>query len=85
MGNGHNINISSARWIPKPSTLSIQSLVKLLDKNSKGKELIDENDRCWKEALVGEIFSKEEAELVCCIPISLTGLHDRRIWAYAKN
>lgn len=30
-------------------------------------------------------FSKEKAELICYIPISLTGLHDRRIWAYGKN
>lgn len=73
------------RWIPMPSTLSIRSLVRLLDKNSKVKELIDENNRSWKEDVVHEIFSKDEVELICYIPICLTSLQDRRIWAHTKN
>jgi hypothetical protein len=46
MGDGSNIEIWGDRWIQNPSPFKVQSLVRILDREAKVKELIDE-DMSW--------------------------------------
>ena len=48
IGDGKNVSILGDKWIPRPSTFTIQSLCKILSKESKVVELIDENPPQWK-------------------------------------
>jgi hypothetical protein len=81
MGDGRSIKIWEDWWIPSPSTYSIQSPVNILEPDAKVCSLIDEDTRWWNKALVGSIFSKEEVDIICSMPICPLQQHDRMVWA----
>jgi hypothetical protein len=85
VGDGTSIRVWKDKWINVPSTYSIQSPVRLLHGDSTVSELIDVDTRWWKIDLIHEIFSKEEAEIICGIPICPVRQSDRRVWAGTKN
>jgi hypothetical protein len=68
VGDGASVHIWHDRWIPKPSTYSIQSPIRCLDSEAKVSALIDTDTMWWNIPLIQEIFMKEEAELICSIP-----------------
>lgn len=57
----------------------IYSSVKVLNKEARVCELIDEETRQWKVSLVNEIFSMEEAEAIRNIPLNMTVAEDIKI------
>jgi hypothetical protein len=42
--------------------------------------LIDDDTKWWNKALVCSIFNKEEADIICCMPICPIQQHDRLVW-----
>lgn len=80
VGNGEKINIWGQKWLQTPSTFRVQSPISILDANAKVSELIDDDLKEWNEGLVKTIFSKDEAEHICGIPISTMGVEDKMIW-----
>jgi ribonuclease HI len=85
VGDGSSIHIWHDRWIPKPSTYTIQSPIRCLDNEATVKELIDADTLWWNIPLVQELFLKEEAELICSIPICPGRQRDRLVWVGTKN
>jgi hypothetical protein len=76
VGDGRSIKIWEDRWIPSPSTYSIQSPVYILEHDAKVCSLIDDDTKWWNKALVCSIFNKEEADIICCMPICPMQQHD---------
>ncbi|XP_042958198.1 uncharacterized protein LOC122293794 [Carya illinoinensis] len=53
--------------------------------DAKVDELIDGRRGVWKEELVKEVFTEDEAKIVCSLPISKSGLPDKQILGYTKD
>lgn len=70
MGNGKEIKIWGQKWLPTPTNFCVQSPVSILNADSRVSELIDEGKKEWKKVLISNIFRREEAEVICLIPIS---------------
>ena len=76
-----SIKIWEDRWIPSPSTYSIQSPVTILEHDAKVCSLIDDDTRWWNKPLIYSIFNNEEADIICSMPICPLQQHDRMVWA----
>ena len=52
IGNGESIHIWGDKWLPTPSTYSVQSPPTILDKGAKVRDLTNSNigwwKKCWK-------------------------------------
>jgi hypothetical protein len=83
--DGSSIKIWQDHWIPTPSTFKVQSPVRFLAHDAPVSALIDGDTRCWNFALIQNIFIKEEADLICSIPICPGRLCDILAWVGTKN
>jgi exonuclease III len=70
VGDGSKIRIWSDKWVPKVVGGYIQSPVSILDQNAKVSELLNRDTNWWDTGLIHEIFSAEEARLICEIAVS---------------
>ncbi|KAF5445530.1 hypothetical protein F2P56_034576 [Juglans regia] len=84
VGNGLNIKVWGDKWLPNKPSHRVQSPIKFLNAEAKVTELIG-NDGKWNREVVKATVNEEEAEVICNIPMSYSGLEDKRIWAYSKN
>ena len=66
-----SINIWKDCWILIPLTFKVQSPVRILNSDAKVSELIDRDLSWWNISLVHEIFTKEEANLICGIQFAM--------------
>jgi hypothetical protein len=85
IGEGSDIRIWGDRWIPNPTTYMIQSPRRVLGRQARVSELIDQDTRQWKGNLVSEIFLEEEAKVTKSLPISSITTKDKLIWRCTKN
>ncbi|XP_042974665.1 uncharacterized protein LOC122306301 [Carya illinoinensis] len=79
VGNGRQINIWGDKWIPKLSTMRVQTPRTLLEADAKVSEFIKEGSKTWKEEMIKGILNEEEVALVCSLPMSTSGLPDKLI------
>jgi hypothetical protein len=63
----------------------LQSLVQVLDRDSKVCELLDTYTNWWNMPLIHEIFSIEEADLIGKLAVSPRAGMDRLVWSCTKN
>ena len=49
------------------------------------RSIIDEDSKEWKRALVCQSFLPQDVDAILSIPLSVTGVRDRAIWAENKN
>lgn len=61
------------------------SNVNVLDKTAKVACLVVSESKTWNRPLIAQIFSHEEAETICNIPLSLLGAIDKISWWPAYN
>jgi ribonuclease HI len=80
IGDGSLVHIWGDKWLPSPSTYSIQSPPKSIAPDAMVSELIDQDLGAWKLSLLKELFSNEEVSAILSIPISHTKQPDRQIW-----
>jgi hypothetical protein len=85
VGNGDSIKILGDRWIPSPSTYTIQTPPRILDRNQRVSSLIDVDTKWWNVPLIRELFCDEDAALICNIPISPTRQQDAMVWLGTSN
>jgi hypothetical protein len=64
VGNGENIKIWGDKWLPSPTSHTIQSPVHFLNSEAKVGELIDQDTNWWNISLIKERFMEEEAEMI---------------------
>lgn len=80
IGNGQCAKIWGSKWLPTPTTFSVQSPCSQLAIDDKVAALIDPNQRGWNVPLIQSIFEKEEAETICNIPLSRYDHPDKLVW-----
>jgi hypothetical protein len=85
IGDGKSIKIWQDRWLPTPISYSVQSPPRLVPDDSTVAMLIDSEMCGWKEDLITEIFSPEEARVVASIPLCPTLPPDRLVWRVTKS
>ncbi|XP_042953522.1 uncharacterized protein LOC122290063 [Carya illinoinensis] len=85
VGDGRSIKIWKDKWVPRAITFKIQSSISILHAEAKVEQLISVEKKEWNVELVKEVMNEEEAEIISKLPISLSGLPDKQIWAYSKN
>ena len=85
VGDGKLSSIWDDRWNPSPLTYAIQAPCQLLDREAKVCSFIDADTNWWNIPLLNELFSSEEAILICNIPICPQRQHDCLVWLGAKN
>jgi hypothetical protein len=85
IGDGASINIWTDRWIhthfgsttwsKKPADSPFQMV----------NELIDTQNRCWKEDIIHQTFYPHEAKQICSIPITCSDQEDFLSWQGTKD
>jgi hypothetical protein len=85
VGDGKSIRIWQDRWLPSPTTYAVQSPVTVLGGNARVSSLIDEDSKWWNKELVYSIFTKEEADIICSMPVSPGQQGDRMVWAGSRQ
>jgi hypothetical protein len=85
VGNGENIKILGDKWLPSPTSHTIQSPVHILNSEAKVWELIDQDTNWWNISLIKEIFMEEEVEMICGLAICPGTQQDRAVSAGSKN
>jgi hypothetical protein len=85
VGDGQRISIWYDKWVPKAMGGYLQSPVRILDRNTKVSALLDRETNWWNVPLIHEIFSVEEAALICGMAVSPRSGVDRLIWHCNKN
>ena len=71
--------------MPKAVGGYIQSPVQILDRNAKVSKLLNRDTNWWDTSTIHEVFSAEEAELICGMTVSPRSGEDRLIWNYNKS
>ncbi|KAF5454761.1 hypothetical protein F2P56_024401 [Juglans regia] len=84
VGDGSKIKIWGEKWLPSPSSFSIQSPIYVLQAEAKVKELIDKQKGEWREGLVRTMFAFNEAEQILSIPLSRGLVQDKLFWGPSK-
>jgi hypothetical protein len=77
VGNGKSIKIWRDKWIPRPTSYTIQSPGVLLLLEARVEELIDEQTRSWNIPLIRSLFHEDEVDIIRNIPLSRYGQPDR--------
>jgi hypothetical protein len=85
VGNGDSIKIWGDRWIPSPSTYTIKTPHRILDRHQTISSLIDVDTKWWNVPLICELFCDKDATLICNIPISPTRQQDALVWLGTSN
>jgi hypothetical protein len=63
------VSIWNDKWAPILAGGYIQSPVSILSQNAKVSELLDDDTNWWNVSLVKEVFTVEETEAICSVPV----------------
>jgi hypothetical protein len=74
-----------ARWLPTPTSISVQTAPRILPLNSTVSCLIDLDTKWWNLDLVLAIFNEEEARVISNILLSTALPPDRLEWQGTSN
>jgi hypothetical protein len=85
VGNGKRIGIWTDKWVLAAPGGYLQSPEGVLARNAKVCELLNTNTNWWNTPLISEIFTAEEAELICGMAVSPRTGEDSLIWRCTKN
>jgi hypothetical protein len=69
VGDGQSIKVWGGKWLPTPSSFSIQSPATNLHTDATMSDLIDRDLRGWNHALIQKSFLAEEAKVIIGIPL----------------
>ena len=85
MGNGKSIQIWSEDWLPSNSYPRILFPTQPPWEGPKVSDLIVKDLGEWNSAVVRQLFSVVEADLILSIPLSKRLLGDRMVWSGTRN
>ncbi|XP_058733501.1 uncharacterized mitochondrial protein AtMg00310-like [Vicia villosa] len=83
--NGNKVKILKDRWIPNNYGFKLLFGVEDVDDNARVCDLINGDLAVWKEDVISEKFSPEEAKRIVSIPLSRLPTEDKIIWHFEKN
>jgi hypothetical protein len=85
IGDGSSVRIWGDKWLPCPTSYTVQSLCTSFPNEMKVEALIDWNIGGWNKQLIQEIFTDTEASMTCSLPMSRYRQPDVLIWRPSKN
>ena len=85
MGNRSDVRVLGDRWLPCSSSHGVISPQLFLHEDTRVRELIDTEVKCWKSSVADFIFQLHEAEAIKSIPLSLLFPQDKLVWAETAN
>lgn len=85
VGDESKIIIWTDMLVPTTTASFIQSLLRILKQDATVNELLDKETNWWNTTLVHEVFSAEEAGLICSMAVCPCRGEDRLVWASNKN
>jgi ribonuclease HI len=85
IGDGRKIKVWGEKWLPTPSTFSVQSVPRMLNGNSLVADLIDQDTMRWNMELIQAEFMEEEAQVISSIPLNPLKSEDKLIWRCSAN
>lgn len=83
--DGKSVHVWGEIWLPSPSPRQVHSNVQMLDKNARVESLIDLETKMCNQPLIAQVFSFEEVESICKIPLSILGAAYKLSWWPAKK
>ena len=85
MGNGKDISIWGAAWLPSTSELKVSNPMGIDFPKVKVSSLINPHTRSWDVDLLRALFKPEEAQLIIGIPLGNASASDRVIWPHTLS
>jgi hypothetical protein len=85
VGDGSNIKIWGDRWLPTPTSYSVQSPIRILDEMDVVSKLIDGEQGSWKHELIRVILELDEARVILQSPLSPSLPPNRLTWRGTTN
>ncbi|KAH9776449.1 putative reverse transcriptase/RNA-dependent DNA polymerase [Citrus sinensis] len=83
IGNGQDVHIHKANWIPKPFTFK-HVIKPTMPSEALVSELIN-GENCWDEELIYRHFDKMDADVITQIPLPRRSREDELIWHYGTS
>ena len=68
-----------------PTSYSIQSPIRILDREAKVSALVDESLMWWNTSMIHSIFTEEDAVSICSMAICPQRQQDKLVWVGTKN
>jgi hypothetical protein len=85
IGDGRSIKIWQDRWLPTPTSYTVQSHPRVIPDSCTVSMLIDHEVCGWNSGLIIEIFNPEEAKVIVTLPLCPTLPPDRLVWKGTTN
>jgi hypothetical protein len=85
IGDGRSIKIWQDRWLPTPTSYTLQSHPRVIPDSSTVSMLIDHEVCEWNFGFITDIFSPEVAKVIVSIPLCPTLPPDRLVWRGTTN
>jgi hypothetical protein len=74
------VHIWGDKWLPRPSSYKIQSAAQWPSSEARVSLLIDPSTTSWNVPLIRDLFSREEADAICSLPLSRYKQRDMLYW-----
>ena len=85
VGNGESIDVTKDKWIPNyPSNKLLHPVIDM-DEDWKVSNLINWDLHGWRRDILMAKFNRDEAEVVCRIPLSQWVVEDSMVWLYNRR
>ena len=85
IGNGENVKVWNDRWMPRPYSFKPITAGHIVHPNMLVAELIDKENKVWKEQLVRSIFLPCDADIICSLSLCHSWPHDKLLWHFSSN
>ena len=85
LGDGEKIQVWKDKWLQQPSTYRVVTPASSSQQVERVCDLIDGDQKEWKEDLIRQCFLPQDVEAILSIPLNAHGARDRMIWAENKN
>jgi hypothetical protein len=85
IGNGDDVRVWGDKWLPTPTSHSVQSPRINWVEDMRVSSLINKDLKQWNSPLIASIFLPEEAEVITNIPLSQSLPRDWLIWRCTKD
>lgn len=82
IGVGGNVSLWNDPWLPLPHSFKPFSAPMEGTESWMVSDIIDNANGEWVSSVIDELFTKEEANIILKIPLSLRSSDDRLIWHY---
>ncbi|EEF51183.1 conserved hypothetical protein [Ricinus communis] len=85
VGNGRNISVWNDGWLPGTAPFMVGQGTGDLSRDALVRDLLLDGGRRWNNELIVEKFSRDDADSIMGIPLSINPGQDKLIWHYSSK